>query len=57
MEILTNYNEDILRLISDDVNYTVPNFWEYYVDRNLRIEDFKIKIQMYKFSPYVNIIQ
>ena len=37
MEILTNYNEDTLRLISDDVNYEVINFWEYYVDSHFNL--------------------
>ena len=32
MEILTTYNNDTLQLISDNENYSIPNFWEYYVD-------------------------
>ena len=39
MEILTNYNKDTLQLISDNQEYNVPNFWEYYVDSYFDLKD------------------
>ena len=32
MEILSQYNNSTLQLISDGQDYSLPNFWEYYVD-------------------------
>ena len=39
MEILTNYNKDTLQLISDNQEYNVTNFWDYYVDSYFDLKD------------------
>ena len=39
MEILSQYNNNTLQLITDGPEYSLPNFWEYYVDTYFDLKD------------------